>query len=240
MKSYRNYTDEDIISAVSLSNSVAGVIRKLGLIPAGGNYSTITQAIQRLGLDTTHFTGLAHNKNREFKPFDNLKNKASIKLRLIKERTHKCENCNLSTWLNEKIVLELEHVDGNRHNNSRDNLKLLCPNCHSLTPTWRGRNIKSAPPKTCPECSGKISPRAKLCAKCTIEHRKKTRKQRVCTSIPRPTKINWPTKEELAKLVWEQPRSGLAKQLGVSDTAIAKHCNKLGIPQPKRGHWAKT
>jgi hypothetical protein len=42
--------------------------------------------------------------------------------------------------LGEKITLELEHKDGNHFNNQRDNLECLCPNCHSLTPTWRGRN----------------------------------------------------------------------------------------------------
>lgn len=48
--------------------------------------------------------------------------------------------CGLDEWLGEKLVLELEHKDGNNQNNIRENLEALCPNCHSLTPTWRGRN----------------------------------------------------------------------------------------------------
>jgi hypothetical protein len=40
------------------------------------------------------------------------------------------------------IVLELEHKDGNHQNNERSNLEALCPNCHSQTSTWRGRNKK--------------------------------------------------------------------------------------------------
>lgn len=59
---------------------------------------------------------------------------------LIQERGHKCERCNNSHWLDEIITLELEHIDGDRLNNTRENLLLLCPNCHSLTITWRGRN----------------------------------------------------------------------------------------------------
>lgn len=55
----------------------------------------------------------------------------------------------------------------------------------------------------------------------------------------RPTKIIWPSKEDLEKLVWETPRSILAKTLGVSDKAIAKRCDKLGIAQPARGYWMK-
>jgi len=56
---------------------------------------------------------------------------------LITERGYKCECCKLSSWLDKPIVLELEHTDGDRKNNLKDNLKLLCPNCHSQTPTWR-------------------------------------------------------------------------------------------------------
>ncbi len=56
---------------------------------------------------------------------------------LLLERGHRCEECNLTEWNNIPITLELEHVDGDRKNNTKENLKLLCPNCHSQTPTWR-------------------------------------------------------------------------------------------------------
>jgi hypothetical protein len=60
--------------------------------------------------------------------------------RIFEEQNHCCNNCGISEWLGQKINLELEHKDGNTENNSRDNLEGLCPNCHSLTETWRGRN----------------------------------------------------------------------------------------------------
>lgn len=63
--------------------------------------------------------------------------KGNHKSYLIKIRGHKCECCKNSEWMNTPITLELEHVDGHKQNNNEDNLKLLCPNCHSLTPTWR-------------------------------------------------------------------------------------------------------
>ena len=62
---------------------------------------------------------------------------------LINERGHKCEICGIFAWLGRKIVLELDHIDGDNRNNIRTNLRLLCPNCHSQTDTWRGRNINS-------------------------------------------------------------------------------------------------
>ena len=62
---------------------------------------------------------------------------------LINERGHKCEICGIFEWLGRTIVLELDHIDGDNRNNIRTNLRLLCPNCHSQTDTWRGRNINS-------------------------------------------------------------------------------------------------
>lgn len=66
-----------------------------------------------------------------------------LRLRVLFEQDEKCNNCGLGEWLNQKIVLELEHIDGDHFNNKRDNLEMLCPNCHSLTTTWRGRNKKN-------------------------------------------------------------------------------------------------
>lgn len=65
--------------------------------------------------------------------------KGGIKSALIIERGHKCEVCEFASWNGIPITLELEHSDGDRKNNNKDNLKLLCPNCHSQTPTWRRR-----------------------------------------------------------------------------------------------------
>lgn len=62
---------------------------------------------------------------------------------LITERGHQCECCGLTKWMGRTITLELEHIDGNNRNNNKENLKLPCPNCHSYTDTWRGKNINS-------------------------------------------------------------------------------------------------
>lgn len=66
-----------------------------------------------------------------------------LRKRILYEQDCKCNRCGISEWLGEKISLELEHKDGNHHNNNRENLEMLCPNCHSLTTTWRGRNKKN-------------------------------------------------------------------------------------------------
>lgn len=64
----------------------------------------------------------------------------ALRKRIILEQDKCCNKCKLSKWLNQPITLELEHKDGDTKNNKRENLEGLCPNCHSQTEFWRGRN----------------------------------------------------------------------------------------------------
>jgi hypothetical protein len=59
---------------------------------------------------------------------------------LIKERGHYCEKCHNKEWLNKSIPLELHHIDGDRNNQEKINLLLLCPNCHTLTENYGSKN----------------------------------------------------------------------------------------------------
>ena len=78
-------------------------------------------------------------KNRDTSDF---KSRASIRLKVLEEQNFKCNRCGNDSWLNQPLTLELEHKDGIRTNNIRENLECLCPNCHSQTTTWRGRDRK--------------------------------------------------------------------------------------------------
>ena len=66
-----------------------------------------------------------------------------LRVRLIKEgiKEHKCERCTLNEWLGKPIPLELHHKDGDKYNNKLKNLQILCPNCHSQTDNYCGKNI---------------------------------------------------------------------------------------------------
>lgn len=75
-------------------------------------------------------------------PFETLKFER-IRLRVFLEQNKQCNSCKLTTWLDKDIPFELNHIDGDNKNNSRENLEAVCPNCHALTDTWRGRNKKN-------------------------------------------------------------------------------------------------
>ena len=147
----RKYTEQALKEAIRTSSSFAEALRKLGLVPRGGNYATLHRAIARLELDTSHMTGQAHNRGKKFGPKRPLSlylsNQFSIqsyklKRRLLSEAVmpHQCVKCLLTRWNEQPIPLELDHINGNNADNRLGNLRLLCPNCHAQTPTYRGKN----------------------------------------------------------------------------------------------------
>ena len=140
---------------VKSSTSIRQVLQKLGLKPAGGNYVQVRKAIKELNLDTSHFLGQGANKGRRFGPKRPLSaylengipiKSHALRLRLLKENvfSHQCNCCGITEWNGLPTPLELEHKDGNHHNNSLDNLELLCPNCHAQTDTYRGKKLRKA------------------------------------------------------------------------------------------------
>jgi hypothetical protein len=139
MRAYRSYTDEDIINYAKEVKSISALLDKLKLRKAGGNFNNIKRNLQRLNVNTDHWTGQGWNKDAKLKDWDQYTRGSTLKPHLIKERGHKCEHCNLEEWMGQMIPIELDHIDGDRTNNKIENLRLLCANCHSLTPTFRNR-----------------------------------------------------------------------------------------------------
>ena len=83
-----------------------------------------------------------YNALRRITDTTEMKSRGAIRRKVLEEQNYKCNRCGLDEWQGHTLVLELEHKDGVRNNNERSNLECLCPNCHSLTYTWRGRSRK--------------------------------------------------------------------------------------------------
>lgn len=76
-------------------------------------------------------------------PWENLSIDLKRK-RVLREQDGRCLSCGINEWMGKRIVIELDHVDGDHGNESRENLRGLCPNCHSQTPTWKVRNKRGS------------------------------------------------------------------------------------------------
>lgn len=155
MPKKRKWTDEQLIKAVNTSLSVRMVIKKIGLIPAGGNYDQVKARIKLLSLDTSHFTGMGwHTGNRvramvpakplrELLVYNSDVQSYKLKQKLFNSNIKKpvCELCGWSERAEDgRIPVELDHINGKRRDNRIENLRILCPNCHSLQTTHRGKN----------------------------------------------------------------------------------------------------
>lgn len=158
----RSWTKEQLVFAVKKSKSIRSTIKALGLVPAGGNYEQVKNYIKYYKLNTDHFTGMTWNKGMRgigvprIQLSDILKKNTDFQSFKLKKRLYsagikkqKCEDCGWSKITKDgRIPLELDHINGDRHDNRIENLRILCPNCHSLKPTHRGLNKH----KKMPEC----------------------------------------------------------------------------------------
>ncbi|MFC9389016.1 HNH endonuclease [Streptomyces venezuelae] len=150
------WTREVLAEAVADSTSVYDVLRRLGVELVGGQHAHISRRIKAFGIDTSHFTTsrwteqMRHNQRRR-QPEEILvqdtsthprRERSSILRRAMLEVgvVERCALCGTeAAWRGEPLPLEVDHSDGDWRNNRIENLRLLCPNCHSTTDTYRGR-----------------------------------------------------------------------------------------------------
>jgi hypothetical protein len=146
------YTKDILEEIVKECDTIVGVCKLLKLKKGGGSQNWISKKIKEFGIDCTHF------KKRQFptpkklhwsevlaKRENGSRRSRDILRRCLMEsgRQYQCEsgNCTISeNWLGAPITLQIHHLDGDCLNDSIDNLKFMCPNCHSQTSNWCAKN----------------------------------------------------------------------------------------------------
>lgn len=208
---------DELQKILDISNSIVDVLKHFNLDPYNGNHKTINS---RIKLDNLCLKQLTINRKNfaiarmfELKISDenvfcenSTYSRKCLKERFLKLVEYKCCECGIgNTYNNKEISLQIDHKNGINNDNRIENLRLLCPNCHSQTLTFSGKRKKSVKRKTQYESE-------------------ESRLNRIIST----RKFN-PSKEELENLVKTMPMTRVGKIFGVSDNAVRKRCRLLGI-----------
>lgn len=142
------YDKENFIKVCEESLSMASAAAKLGI-----HMNTFRRIAKKLECYKTNQSGkgLTKKSNKGISVYEILEGKFpefqtfKLKNKLLKEniKENKCEICGITEWNGLPINCELDHIDGNSRNHNLNNLRILCPNCHSQTETFRARNIRT-------------------------------------------------------------------------------------------------
>jgi predicted RNA-binding Zn-ribbon protein involved in translation (DUF1610 family) len=150
------YTRENLQAAVAASTSYAGVLRYFGKNQTGGNQTHVKSRIAVFGIDISHFTGQAHGRGKPSKwrrePSDILILRAPNAIREATYRLtramiqsgvpYKCSECGCAGgWNGKPLTLNVDHENGDWRDCRPENVRFLCPNCHSQTETFGSKNI---------------------------------------------------------------------------------------------------
>jgi len=222
----RTWTEEQFISAVKKNDSIANILRELGLSVTGANYETVKRWVVKLDLDISHLKGRGHGRGGSGFTTKSLKeilvqdsdyvSTVSLKNRLLKAGIleNKCTICGQEPeWNGRALVMVLDHIDGNRRNNRKGNLRLLCPNCNSQQKTFAGRNRKIK----------RFAKRKYYCLSCGNE-RSCSSKSSLCVRCIDRMKSKFDN-ETKAWIVEEAKKFGvcsMARKYGVSHTTIRR------------------
>ena len=155
----RSWTVQQLVEAVEISTSYRQVLTQLKLRGAGANYRQLRKYIRESDLDTSHFTGMAWRRGckippRPARPLAELLTADSdygtfkLKRRLFAAgvKQPRCEECGWAEMtVDGYLPVEMDHINGDSRDNRLENLRILCPNCHSLKPTHRARNRRKRP-----------------------------------------------------------------------------------------------
>lgn len=260
--------DENAVrEAVRTSSSIKDVLTALGLRPAGGNYKALKTACQQLGIELPAYdysSGLKHHPigfngkialadDKVFVRDSTYTNRAALKKRLFAMGVPNVCSCGQGPeWNGKPITLTLEHKNGIANDHRLENLEILCPNCHSQTDTFAGKNSSRVlTPEQRKEFKSKAVLRSnsnrrhhtsknslpkppRICRDCPNEIVAKS-KSGHCFDCSRKARYatSYPEVEILVGMVKEKGFVKVAAELGVTDNAVRKHLKKsLPVSHP--------
>jgi hypothetical protein len=231
----RSYSREEFVEAWESSTYYSEVMEKLHLNKSGTAHRIVKDTAKELGLSFELINSVASRNKRNYSleeilvPNSPYSNNTTLKQRLFREgiKEERCERCGLDEWMGEPLLLTLDHIDGDNRNNSIENLKILCPNCHSQTPTWCGKNktrknreYLKQPVSIC-LCGNEMDKQAVMCLDCYKQ-------------IPKETN-EYPPSEDMIAGVEKMGMKPYADTLGISDNGLRKVLRRRGIdPLPRR------
>lgn len=141
----RRETKEEFVRAIEMTQSMRAAARHLGM-----SYDVFKRLAHSYGLFNPNPAGKGRTKPKVFKTREDVFKifnydigRHIVKEWYLLENEYKCSNCSISEWNKAHLVLELEHINGDRRDNRIENLTILCPNCHSQTRTFRKRKNTS-------------------------------------------------------------------------------------------------
>ena len=231
LKDRENY----YIELIKNSNSLCEVCKKAGIVHTTGNYKTLKKIILENDIDISHFkrNGGAYVKPRAIEEYlvkgsqiTSYKLKNKLFLAGLKEK--RCECCGNTEWMGKPINLELHHKNGDPRDNRIENLEILCPNCHSYTDTYSGKNQKMNIREK--EERSKRKPKKEKTVK-RVEMKKEKTVKRAKMKKERKGKLDGYTINKfLADFSECNSFVGVGKMNGVSDNGIRRWCKRNGLP----------
>lgn len=152
------YTKENLETLAKDAISVSDILRSLGLALSGGNHSHIKSRLVKFDIDVSHFVGSRFNAGERHMRLNKLSHEVVLsnnRLNGRREQSHIlrralvsfgvkeiCSICGCSNWNGKELRLQIDHINGDGCDNRPENLRFLCPNCHSQTENFGSKNKK--------------------------------------------------------------------------------------------------
>jgi protein-tyrosine-phosphatase len=233
------------------------ILEKLGLVVSGHNYRSLQERFKKENINFEHiYNKLNRYPNGIKKSFSEILvenslygNRRILKKRLFQEGLLKniCSICGqIPEWNGKKLVLEIDHINGIRNDNRLENLRILCPHCHSQTNTFTGKTkVDALTKKYSKEFIQSLVDKYKKQEICNILKISNETTDKILKKYNikyKNKKPNNPEKFEVSKEQLIIDIKNMPIKYGVTDNTIRKRCIKLGIEVPKnrRGYWQKV